>query len=107
MAFRQQAISLVWGQCSNSVKGKIEGLPECVQATKDTDLVKVCQMIQDVMCQFQSNKKQSPSILEAKLWLCDCIQEPGLSCAENIARHSSDAQMQQSTMVAALGTRRD
>jgi hypothetical protein len=81
-AHRQRAVALVWGQCSDSIRSKIEGQTGYKEAMKGGDLIRLCKMIQAVMYQFKAHKKMSLSILEGKLRIYRYRQQPDQSTAD-------------------------
>ncbi|CAB9528877.1 unknown protein [Seminavis robusta] len=79
---KAQATSLVWGQCSDAVRGKVESNTGFKKAYDNSDLIGVLNMIKDTMFQFQTIRKKSLATLESKLRVLHFRQQSEQSVAE-------------------------
>lgn len=67
--------SVVWGQCSESVKTKLKSLDEYISKTKEDDVVWLLQQIKGVMDQFDTKQNGFLSALDAHSALLNYKQE--------------------------------
>ena len=67
--------SLIYGQCSDGVRAKIESCVDHVVVTENSDPVGLLKNIKSVMFQFQATKYETLSIIECKKRLYYCRQD--------------------------------
>ncbi|CAB9508165.1 hypothetical protein SEMRO_336_G120260.1 [Seminavis robusta] len=63
---RQNAFSLIWGQCSDTLRAKVEASVDLAALNQAANVIGLLQAIRSVMLQFQTRKYQPLAILESK-----------------------------------------
>ncbi|CAB9528179.1 hypothetical protein SEMRO_2166_G317270.1 [Seminavis robusta] len=63
---RQNAFSLIWGQCSETLRAKVQASADLPALNKSANVIGLLQAIRSVMLQFQTRKYQPLAILESK-----------------------------------------
>ncbi|CAB9512359.1 unknown protein [Seminavis robusta] len=63
---RQNAFSLIWGQCSDNIRTKVKSSADFETMSTSANVIGLLQSIRTVMLQFQTRKYQPLAILESK-----------------------------------------
>ncbi|CAB9514293.1 expressed unknown protein [Seminavis robusta] len=63
---RQNAFSLIWGQCSDNIRTKVKSSTSFDKLSAEADVIGLLQGVRTVMLQFQTRKYQPLAILESK-----------------------------------------
>ena len=74
--------AVIWGQCSEPMKAKLEGLPQFEERDIDCDCVWLLQSIRSTMYQFEGKKHLFVAMAEARTKLEKCCQRPGQDLTE-------------------------
>ena len=79
---RQNAFSLIWGQCSDAIRARIESETGYEAMVEDADLVTLLKKIQTVMFNFQTHKYKPLAVFESKLRSMRFRQQPNQPLSE-------------------------
>jgi Reverse transcriptase (RNA-dependent DNA polymerase) len=78
--------SIVWGQCTDVMRAKLEALDDHDQIAGSNDVLKLLKNIKDVAFSFQSQRCKLHSLHEAKRRFYTMTQEKGMTCQAYLER---------------------
>jgi hypothetical protein len=78
--------SLVWGQCTDIMRSKLEGLDRFEKISSDGDGLELLKAIKEIVYQFQSQKYLPHSLHESKQRFYQCTQGKYLTAAQYLEK---------------------
>lgn len=89
----KSAFSVVWGQCSDAIKAKLEALDDYETFSIDADVLELLRNIKDIAFSFQSQKQKIHGLFDAKRRFFMQTQEKSMTCQMYLERFKNQVEV--------------